>query len=77
MAARAVGLDCGPLSGFDNSKVDEEFFGSRKELDPEVQENFTAGHFRSNFLCNLGYGDPAKLFPRQPRLDFDEARQLL
>jgi len=62
LAARALGLDCGPMSGFDNAKVDAEFFP------PTV---------KSNFLCNLGYGDHAKLFPRNPRLDFDEACKLL
>jgi len=62
LAARALGLDCGPMSGFDNAKVDAEFFP------PTV---------KSNFLCNLGYGDPAKLFPRNPRLAFDEACKLL
>jgi len=59
IAARAVGLDCGPMSGFDNAKVDAEFF-------PD-------GRFKSNFLINLGYGEPSKLRPRNPRLDFDEA----
>jgi len=63
LAARAVGLDCGPMSGFDNAKVDEEFF-------PQ-------GHLRSNFLCNLGYGDRSKVQPRNPRLDFHEACTLL
>jgi 3-hydroxypropanoate dehydrogenase len=63
LAARAVGLDCGPMSGFDNAKLDAEFF--------------PAGNVKSNFLCNLGYGDPSKLNPRSPRLDFDEACQLL
>jgi 3-hydroxypropanoate dehydrogenase len=63
LAARALGLDCGPMSGFDNAKVDAEFFPSSS--------------LKSNFLCNLGYGDHAKLFPRSPRLDFDEACQLL
>jgi 3-hydroxypropanoate dehydrogenase len=58
LAARALGLDCGGMSGFDNAKVDAEFF-------PE-------GRVKSNFLCNLGYGDPAKLPPRPPRLSFDE-----
>ena len=58
-AARALGLDCGPMGGFDNAKVDAAFF-------PD-------GKWRSNFLINLGYGDPSKLFPRNPRLDFDEA----
>jgi 3-hydroxypropanoate dehydrogenase len=77
LAARAMGLDCGPMSGFDNAKVDEEFFGCGKGLDPAEQEFFTAGHVRSNFLCNLGYGDRSKLYPRQPRLDFDEACRLL
>jgi 3-hydroxypropanoate dehydrogenase len=59
LAARALGLDCGPMSGFDNAKVDAEFF-------PE-------GRYKSNFLLNLGYGDPAGLHPRNPRLEFDEA----
>ena len=59
VAARALGLDCGPMSGFDNAKVDAEFF--------------PGGTIKSNFLCNLGYGDPAKLRPRAPRLAFDSA----
>jgi len=59
LAARALGLDCGPMSGFDNAKVDAAFF-------PD-------GRCKSNFLCNLGYGDPAKIFPRNPRLEFDQA----
>jgi 3-hydroxypropanoate dehydrogenase len=63
MAARALGLDCGPMSGFDNAKVDAEFF-------PD-------GRFKSNFLCNLGYGDPAKLFPRSPRFDFDDVCKIV
>ena len=63
LAARALGLDCGPMSGFDNAKVDAEFFPSSS--------------VKSNFLCNLGYGDHSKLFPRSPRLDFEEACQLL
>ena len=58
LAARALGLDCGPMSGFDPAKLDAEFF-------PD-------GRFRSNFLCNLGYGDATKLFPRSPRFAFDE-----
>ncbi|HLK50806.1 MAG TPA: malonic semialdehyde reductase [Bryobacteraceae bacterium] len=63
MAARAVGLDCGPMSGFENEQVDREFF-------PD-------GSVKSNFLCNLGHGDSAQLFPRGARLDFEEACQLL
>ena len=59
MAARALGLDCGPMSGFDNAKVDAAFF-------PD-------GRFKSNFLCGVGYGDPSKVFPRSPRLAFEEA----
>jgi len=59
VAARALGLDCGPMSGFDNARVDAEFF--------------PGDTVKSNFLCNLGYGDPAKLHPRNPRLEFDEA----
>lgn len=77
MAARAVGLDCGAMSGFDNAKVDQEFFDSGKPVDANQQEFFTAGSVRSNFLCNIGYGDPTKLFPRSPRLDFDEACKIL
>ncbi len=63
LAARAVGLDCGPMSGFDNAKVDAEFF-------PD-------GRFKSNFLCNLGYGDPSKLFPRSPRFAFEDACKIV
>jgi 3-hydroxypropanoate dehydrogenase len=63
VAARAVGLDIGAMSGFDNAVVDEVFLADRG--------------WRSNFLCNLGHGDPAGLFPRSPRLDFDEACVLL
>jgi 3-hydroxypropanoate dehydrogenase len=63
IAARAVGLDCGPMSGFDNAGVDKEFFPS--------------GRIKSNFICSLGYGDPAGLFPRSPRLSFDEACKIL
>lgn len=62
LAARALGLDAGPMSGFDNAKVDEAFFAG------------TA--IKSNFLVNLGYGDPAGLFPRLPRLSFDEAARI-
>jgi 3-hydroxypropanoate dehydrogenase len=61
LALRAVGLDVGPMSGFDNAAVDAAFFAGTQ--------------IRSNFLCNIGYGDPAKLFPRSPRLDFDEIAQ--
>jgi 3-hydroxypropanoate dehydrogenase len=63
IAARALGLDTGPMSGFSNAKVDEEFF-------PD-------GRFTSNFLINLGYGDASKLHPRLPRLEFDEVCQIL
>jgi 3-hydroxypropanoate dehydrogenase len=63
IAARALGLDCGPMSGFDNAKVDAEFF-------PD-------GHVKSNFLINLGHGDGSKLFPRSPRHSFDEASKIL
>ena len=58
LAARAVGLDAGPMSGFDNAQVDAEFFPN--------------GRWRSNFLCNIGYGDGASLLPRGPRLEFEE-----
>ena len=77
MAARALGLDCGPMSGFDNAKLDEEFFSAGKECEGCDQEFFPAGHVRSNFLCNLGYGDRSNLSPRNPRLEFDEACSLL
>ena len=63
LAARALGLDAGPMSGFDNAKVDAEFF-------PD-------GRWKSNFLVNLGYGDPAKLRPRLPRLSFEEACKIV
>lgn len=59
IAARALGLDCGPMGGFDNAKVDELFFAGT--------------HIKSNFLCNLGYGDPKGIYPRNKRLSFDEA----
>jgi 3-hydroxypropanoate dehydrogenase len=77
IAARALGLDCGPMSGFDNAKLDEEFFGAGKECQGCEQEFFPAGHVKSNFLCNIGYGDESKLFPRAPRLAFSEACTLL
>jgi 3-hydroxypropanoate dehydrogenase len=77
LAARALGLDCGPMSGFDNAKLDEEFFGAGKECEGCEQEFFPAGHVKSNFLCNLGYGDPSKLLPRSPRLEFNEACALM
>jgi 3-hydroxypropanoate dehydrogenase len=77
LAARALGLDCGPLSGFDNAKVDEEFFGAGRECEGCDQEFFPIGHVKSNFLCNLGYGDPTDLPPRLPRLAFEEACSLL
>ena len=63
IAARAVGLDCGPMSGFDNDAVDASFFLGTK--------------IRSNFLCNLGYGMPDKLWRRAPRFDFDEVCEIL
>jgi len=63
LAARSLGLDCGPMSGFDNAKVDAMFFGGTT--------------VKSNFLCNLGHGDAAKLHPRSPRLSFEEACQIV
>ncbi len=63
LAARAMGLDCGPMSGFDPDAVNAEFF-------PD-------GRWRANFLVNLGYGDPASVFPRNPRLPFSTACQVL
>ncbi len=76
MAARALGLDCGPMSGFDQAKVDHEFFPAEKRPD-FAYEYFPDSHIKTNFLCNLGYGDPAGLHPRNPRLAFDEACKLL
>lgn len=61
LTVRALGLGCGPMSGFDNSKVDEEFFGAGKCEDCEC---LPEGHVKSNFLCNLGYGDQSELGPR-------------
>lgn len=64
IAARACGLDCGPMSGFNNEEVDKEFFRDKP--------------FKSNFLCNLGYGDPAGLpGPRAPRFSFDEVCKIV
>jgi 3-hydroxypropanoate dehydrogenase len=77
LAARALGLDCGPMSGFDNAKVDEEFFGAGSCNQGADEEFFAKGHLKSNFLCNLGYGDASELHPRAPRLTFDEACTLL
>lgn len=77
IAARALGLDCGPLSGFDNAKVDEAFFNAGRECEGCNEEFFPSGHLRSNFLCNLGYGDPASLHTRGPRLAFEEACSIL
>lgn len=76
IAARALGLDCGPMSGFDQAKVDHEFFPAERGTDFGY-EYFPDSHIKTNFLCNLGYGDPAKLHPRSPRLDFDDACKLL
>ncbi len=59
LAARALGLDCGPMSGFDNAAVDQAFFAGTD--------------VKSNFLCNLGHGSGEDLFPRSPRFDFDDA----
>jgi 3-hydroxypropanoate dehydrogenase len=77
MAARALGLDCGPLSGFDQAKVDDAFFAAGQPCFGCDQEFFPEGHVKSNFLCNLGYGDRNTLFPRLPRLSFEEACSLL
>lgn len=77
MAARALGLDCGPMSGFDHAKVDEEFFAAGQPCFGCDQEFFAEGHVKSNFLCNLGYGDPSVLHPRLPRLAFNEACSLM
>jgi 3-hydroxypropanoate dehydrogenase len=63
LAARALGLDCGPMSGFDNAGVDKEFFAGTE--------------VKSNFLCNLGFGDRSALMPRSPRFAFDEMAKIL
>ena len=63
IAARALGLDCGPMSGFDQAGVDEEFFKGTT--------------YKSNFLLNLGHGDPSALFPRSPRFEFEEVASIL
>jgi 3-hydroxypropanoate dehydrogenase len=77
LAVRSLGLDCGPMSGFDNAKVDEEFFPAPRAVVSSAREVMPVGRLRSNFLCNLGYGDPAGLHPRGPRLEFEEACRLL
>jgi 3-hydroxypropanoate dehydrogenase len=63
IAARALGFDTGPMSGFDNAKVDDAFFADSK--------------IKSNFICTLGVGDPSTIFERLPRLDFEEANSIL
>jgi 3-hydroxypropanoate dehydrogenase len=63
LAARSLGLDCGPMSGFNNKMVDDLFFAGTK--------------VKSNFICNLGYGDAGKLYPRSPRLTFSEACKIV
>ena len=63
ISARALGLDCGPMSGFDGAKLNAEFFAD--------------GRFKSNFLCNIGHGDPGGLFPRSPRFDFDDVCEII
>jgi 3-hydroxypropanoate dehydrogenase len=63
LAARALGLDCGPMSGFNNATLDAEFFAGTD--------------IKSNFLCNLGYGDPAGIYPRSPRFSFDEMASIV
>jgi len=63
LAARSLGLDCGPMSGFNNAKVDAAFFAGTT--------------IKSNFLCALGYGDASKLHPRSPRLAFEETCQII
>jgi 3-hydroxypropanoate dehydrogenase len=78
LAARALGLDCGPMSGFDNEKVDREFFPGLTSRPRDTPGGFVAGGaIQSNFLCNLGYGDASKLHPRGPRLQFSEACRML
>ncbi len=62
IAARTLGFDCGPMSGFDNAGVDKEFFAGTK--------------IQSNFICSIGHGKPESVWPRNPRLSFDEAGRL-
>ena len=64
LAARALGLDCGPMSGFDNAAVDADFFANEP-------------NWKSNFICSIGYGDPASIFGRSPRPDFDTFNRIL
>jgi 3-hydroxypropanoate dehydrogenase len=64
LAARALGLDCGPMSGFDNAAVDADFFANEP-------------NWKSNFICSIGYGDPASIFGRSPRPDFDTFNRVL
>ncbi|OUV43453.1 MAG: malonic semialdehyde reductase [Candidatus Marinimicrobia bacterium TMED108] len=63
IAARMLGLDCGPMSGFDQNGLDKEFFPNSS--------------IKSNFLCNIGYGDPTNIFKRSPRFEFDEVCEIL
>lgn len=77
LAARALGLDCGPMSGFDNAAVDHEFFREPSEGTAFQQEHCPDSHIKSNFLCNLGYGDPKMLHPRGPRFEFAEVCKIL
>ncbi|NVJ98764.1 MAG: malonic semialdehyde reductase [Alphaproteobacteria bacterium] len=63
LAARTLGLDCGPMSGFDKDAVDKEFFAETT--------------LKANFICSLGYGSEERIFPRSPRLAFDDAAQIL
>ena len=64
LAARALGLDCGPMSGFDKAGVDKEFFSGQPQ-------------YRSNFICSIGHGDPASIFERSPRPDFAKFNELI
>lgn len=64
LAARAIGLDCGPMSGFDNEAVDADFFAGQPK-------------WKSNFICSIGYGDPESIFPRSPRPEFETFNQIL
>ena len=77
LAARALGLDCGPMSGFDNAKVDAEFFPPSRRETRSATEVMPMGRIKSNFLCNLGYGDPSGLHPRLPRLGFEEVCKVI
>ena len=78
LAARSLSLDCGPMSGFDNAKVDQEFFPEVAPWTGAVDGGFiAAGAVKSNFLCNLGRGDASKLPPVNSRFAFEEVCKII